>query len=191
MGLTPGSSVKEAGNHLLEVAARVAKAKRVALQAAALAWVRESKLVLSTPGKKVSLSQTGSSVIKGPTPAVTNNSGQIQFTVTDTKQETVVYKAIDESDGNTQLPQTASVAFGAGGGDNCGSTNFGNPNINAAPGFAMTPFATGFLPKNSNYGGLINGCRGASGIAVISHCAIKPPPTRTRIRPVAAMVASA
>ena len=29
----------------------------------------------------------------------------------------------------------------------------------------MTPFATGFLPKNSNYGGLINGCRGASGIA--------------------------
>ena len=127
--------------------------------------VLQDSLGRPTPGKKVSLTQNGSSVVKAPASAVTNNSGQIQFTVTNSKQETVVYKAIDESDGGLQLPTTASVAFGAGGGDNCGSTNFGDPNITAGIGYAITPFATGFLPKISNYGGLNNGCRGVSGLA--------------------------
>ena len=118
-----------------------------------------------SPGKRVNMSQTGSSVIKGPTPSVTNVSGQIQFVVTNTRQENVVYTAFDVSDGDLRVPGSASVNFSAGGSENCGSTNFGDPNITAAAGYAMTPFATGFLPKNTNFGGVNYGCRGVSGIA--------------------------
>ena len=118
-----------------------------------------------TPGKQITLSQTGSSVIKGPSPSVTNASGQIQFIVTNTKQENVIYTAFDGSDGDLRVPGSASVNFSAGGSENCGNTNFGDPNITAGAGYAMTPFATGFLPKNTNFGGVGYGCRGVSGIA--------------------------
>jgi kumamolisin len=125
----------------------------------------QDSLARPARGKTVALSQTGNSVIKGPSPSVTNASGQIQFTVTNTRQENVIYTAFDVSDGDLLIPGTASVNFSAGGGDNCGNTNFGDPNISAAPGYAMTPFATGFLPKNTNFGGVGYGCRGVSGIA--------------------------
>jgi Pro-kumamolisin, activation domain/Bacterial Ig-like domain (group 1) len=118
-----------------------------------------------TPGKRVTLSQTGSSVINGPSPSVTNASGQIQFTVTNTKQENVFYAAFDVSDGNLRVPGGTTVNFNASGGDNCGNTNMGDPNITAAPGYTLTPFATGFLPKNTAFGNIAASCRGASGIA--------------------------
>lgn len=125
----------------------------------------QDSLARPTPGKRVTLSQTGSSVIKGPSPSVTNASGQIQFIVTNTKQENVIYTAFDGSDGDLRVPGSASVNFSAGGSENCGSTNFGDPNITAGAGYAITPFATGFLPKNTNFGGVNYGCRGVSGIA--------------------------
>ncbi len=42
----------------------------------------------------------GHSVITGPCPAVTDASGQIQFTATDGVSETVVYTAVDVTDGD-------------------------------------------------------------------------------------------
>jgi len=118
-----------------------------------------------TPGKRVTLAQTGNSVISSPTPAVTGSNGQVAFTVTDTVQETVTYSATDVSDGNLPVPGSAQVTFNAGGGDNCGITNTGNPDVGAGPGYALTPFAIGFVPLNTNFGGLTDGCRGASGLA--------------------------
>lgn len=118
-----------------------------------------------TPGKFVALAQTGHSVISAPSPSVTDASGKIVFIVTDTVQETVTYTATDVSDGDLPVPGSALVTFNAGGGDNCGGSNFGDPNISAAPGYAMTPYATGFLPRNVAAGGLYSQCRGANGLA--------------------------
>jgi kumamolisin len=116
-------------------------------------------------GRVVSLQQTGNSVITPPVPNVTNASGQIAFTVTDTVQETITYTATDVGDGGLPVPGSAIVTFNASGGDNCGITNLGNPNVAAGSGYAITPFATGFVPLITNFGGLTNGCRGASGLA--------------------------
>ena len=118
-----------------------------------------------TPGKIVTLAQTGNSVISGPSSGVTDNNGEIAFTVTDTVQETITYTATDVTDGNLPVPGSAAVTFSAGGGDNCGITNLGNPDVSAGPGYAITPFAIGFVPLDTNFGGLIDGCRGASGLA--------------------------
>jgi kumamolisin len=118
-----------------------------------------------TPGKRIALSQTGNSVVSGPVPPVTNDAGQIVFTITDTVQETIVYTAIDASDGDLDVPGSAVVTFNASGGDNCGITHLDNPDVHAGPGYAIAPFATGFVPLDTNFGGLTDGCRGASGLA--------------------------
>ncbi|HEX6833276.1 MAG TPA: protease pro-enzyme activation domain-containing protein, partial [Rudaea sp.] len=122
-------------------------------------------LARPTPGKQITLAQTGHSVITGPDPAVTDANGQIQFTVTDTVQETLTFTAIDTTDADLPVPGSVTVTFGAGGGDNCGSSNFGDPNISAGDGYAITPYATGFLPKITNFGNINDGCRAASGLA--------------------------
>ena len=57
-----------------------------------------------TPGKLVNLSQTGSSVVTGPSPRVTNASGQIHFSVTDLALESVTYTAVDVTDGSLPVP---------------------------------------------------------------------------------------
>lgn len=118
-----------------------------------------------TPGKRVTLSQAGSSVINGPSPSVTNGSGQIQFTVTNTKQENVFYAAFDVTDGDLRVPGGTTVNFNASGGDNCGNTNMGDPNITAAQGYAITPFARGFVPRTTAFGNIGAACRGAGGMA--------------------------
>ncbi|MGA9421984.1 MAG: protease pro-enzyme activation domain-containing protein [Rhodanobacteraceae bacterium] len=118
-----------------------------------------------TPGKLVTLAQTGNSVISAPDPSATDSNGEIEFTVTDTVQETITYTAADFTDGDLPVPGSALVNFSFGGGDNCGITNLGNPDISAGPGYAITPFATGFVPLITNFGGLNDGCRGASGLA--------------------------
>ncbi len=118
-----------------------------------------------TPGKQVTLAAERHSVIKGDNPSLTDASGQVQFVVTDTVQESLTYTASDTTDGDVAVPGSVTVTFNAGGGDNCGSSNFGNSNITAADGFAITPYATGFLPKITNFGGINDGCRGASGLA--------------------------
>jgi hypothetical protein len=92
------------------------------------------------PGKLVTLSQgSGNSVIKSPNPAVTNSSGQIEFTATDITSETVTYSATDVTDGNLAFPGTAVVTFSGNPANACAT---GNPI--PAGGFGVNPFASGF-----------------------------------------------
>ncbi len=114
-----------------------------------------------TPGKLVMLSQgSGKSVIKGPNPAATNASGQMQFTVVDQIAETVTYSAMDITDGNLPFPTTGTVTFTGGPATGCG--NAAPP---AAPGFQVTPYATGFIAQQVFFGDVNFGCPGAYGMA--------------------------
>lgn len=110
-----------------------------------------------TPGKTITLFQGGGhSIITGPSPAVTDASGQIKFTATDNVAETVTYTAVDVTDGHLPVPGSASVTF-TGGSSSCAGTP-----VTAAPGFTVTPFATGFVAKNFFYSGVsFGGCAGA------------------------------
>ncbi len=93
-------------------------------------------------GKVVDLSQgAGHSVVTAPTPAVTNSSGQIQFTATDTTAESVTYTATDITDGALPVPGSASVTFGTGTGNPpCATAT----TITPAAGYAVSSYATGF-----------------------------------------------
>ncbi len=115
-----------------------------------------------TPGKLVTLSEgSGHSVISGPNPSITASSGSITFTVVDQVAETVIYTATDVTDGNLPFPASGTVTFINGPANECGN---GNPI--AAPGYLVTPYATGFVSQNFAYGGIaFNGCPGAFGIA--------------------------
>jgi kumamolisin len=117
-----------------------------------------------TPGKLIQISQTGgNSLITGPNPPVTDSSGEIQFTVTDTNNESVTYSATDVTDGNLPFPETAEVTFSSAPEPGCGN---GTPI--AAPGYVLTPYVTGLLAENFSYGdGQVNfgGCPGVGGIA--------------------------
>jgi len=116
-----------------------------------------------TPGKLVTLSQgLGHSVISGPNPSITDVNGQISFTAVDQVAELVTYAAIDVTDGNLPFPATAQVTFTA----SAVSNGCGNGNPIAAPGFLITPYATGFVSQNYFYGDINNtGCPGAFGVA--------------------------
>ena len=111
-----------------------------------------------SPGKTVGLSQgAGHSVLTAPSPAVTDASGQIQFTATDTVAETVTYTAVDVTDGNLPVPGSASVTF-TGGSVSCLPAP-----PTAAPGFTLTPFANGFVAQNFFFGNInFVGCPGVS-----------------------------
>ena len=113
-----------------------------------------------TPGKLINLSQNGSSVVSGPNPPVTDINGNIQFTATDVVAETVTYTAVDATDGNLPVPGSAVVTFTGSLSNSCGS---GLPP--AAPGFIVTPYATGFSAQSIYYAGVNFGCEGAVGIA--------------------------
>jgi len=110
-----------------------------------------------SPGKRIAISQGAAhSVIAAPVPPVTNASGQIQFTASDSVPETVTYTAVDVSDGELAVPGSATVVF-TGGSTSC---------VGAAPvagaGFSIAPWATGFLAKNLFFGNVNWGCPGAS-----------------------------
>lgn len=111
-----------------------------------------------TPGKLITPSQgNGHSIITGPSPAVTDASGQIQFTATDNVSETVIYTAVDVTDGNLPVPGSASVTY-TGAGSSCVTSP-----PTAAAGFALTPFANGFAAQNFFYSNVNwGGCPGAS-----------------------------
>ena len=113
-----------------------------------------------TPGKLIDLTQTGSSVISGPSPQVTDANGNIQFFGTDLVTETVTYNAVDVTDGNLAIPNSPSVTFTGSPSNSCGS---GLPP--SAPGFVVTPYATGFLPQIISTGDVNFGCIGAAGLA--------------------------
>ncbi len=121
----------------------------------------KDKLGRPSPGKLVQISQgPGHSVIKGPIPSITNASGQVQFTAVDQMAETVTYSAVDATDGNLPFPGTGTVSFTAGPANGCG--NAAPP---AAPGFQVTPYATGFIAESYSYGGINFTCAGAYGLA--------------------------
>ena len=91
-------------------------------------------------GKTVSLSQgIGHSFITGPVPAVTDSSGQVSFSITSRTTEMVTYRAFDVTDGNLEVPVTATINFvnGLGAGCPLGVAT-------AAPGYSVSSFATGF-----------------------------------------------
>jgi hypothetical protein len=123
----------------------------------------EDGLGRPSPGKQVQIVQTGNSLITGPNPPVTNSSGQIQFTVSDTNNETVTYSATDLTDGNLPFPETTEVTFSDGPESGCAN---GTPV--AASGYVVTPYVIGLQANNFSYGdGQVNfgGCPGAAGIA--------------------------
>ncbi|TMH57764.1 MAG: hypothetical protein E6H55_15020, partial [Betaproteobacteria bacterium] len=96
-----------------------------------------------TPGKLVTISQgSGHSIITAPTPAITDANGQIAFTATDNVGETVIYTAVDVTDGNLPVPGSAPVTY-TGAGSSCVTSP-----PTAAAGFALTPFANGFAAQN-------------------------------------------
>jgi kumamolisin len=111
-----------------------------------------------TPGKLIALSQGGgSSVLSGPTPPVTNASGQIQFTATNRIAEAVTYTAVDVTDGELPIPGSAVVTFSGQASVSCVGA------ITAAPGYAVTPFATGFVAENFFFSNVNwGGCPGGS-----------------------------
>ena len=118
-----------------------------------------------TPGKLIQISQgPGHSVIKGPIAAVTNTGGQIVFTAVDQVDENVTYSATDVTDGNLPFPATATVSFISGPNNGCGT-----PNPVAAPGYQVTPYATGFLEQRTSFLGIVSGCAGAFGMAFDAH----------------------
>ena len=114
------------------------------------------------PGKQITLNPSigTNSIISGPTPSVTDSSGSIQFKVADSTPETVTYTATDVTDGNLPIPGSADVLFTGTPGNGCNSAT-----LPAAPGFIATPYVTGILFENVNYGSVAWGCRGAEGIA--------------------------
>ncbi|MDS4041860.1 MAG: protease pro-enzyme activation domain-containing protein [Candidatus Competibacter sp.] len=112
-----------------------------------------------SPGKLITLSQgNGHSVITGPSPSVTDVNGQIQFVATNQFSETVIYTAVDVTDGNLPVPGSASVTFGGSATQSC----VGAPPT-AANGYTLTPFANGFFAQNFFFGNVNwGGCPGAS-----------------------------
>ena len=112
-----------------------------------------------SPGKVVTLDQgAGHSILTGPASGATDTNGQIQFTATNVFSESVVYTALDVTDGNVPVPGNATVNFGGQANSSC----VGTPPT-AATGYSLTSFSTGYLAEifffgNVNWGG----CPGAS-----------------------------
>ena len=114
-----------------------------------------------SPGKLIQINQSGgNSVISGPIPPVTNSSGVIEFTATDQNDETVTYSAVDVSDGNLPFPETGPVTY-----NNSPTSGCATATPPAAPGFLVTPYATGFFAQSYSQGGINITCGGAYGMA--------------------------
>jgi hypothetical protein len=112
-----------------------------------------------TPGKTVQLAQgSGRSVVAAPIPPVTDASGQIQFTATNLHAETVTYTAVVVTDGNVPVPGAAVVTWSGSAPTSCVTGDAPE----AAPGYAITPFATGFPARAFSYSNVNWGCAGAS-----------------------------
>ncbi len=111
-----------------------------------------------TPGKTIAISQgAGHSIIAAPTPSVTDANGQVAFTATNGVSEVVTYTAIVVTDGDVPVPGSATVDF-TGTSTSC----VGAAPV-AGPGFAVTPWATGFLAQPFNFANVNwGGCPGAS-----------------------------
>ncbi len=113
-----------------------------------------------TPGKTVLIAAAGGhAVITGPTPAVTDANGQIQFSATDQINETVTFTATDVTDNNLPVPGSATLTYSGSVTTACGA----GVAPTAASGYTVTPYITG-LPAAATtfYGGVNFGCPGAN-----------------------------
>ncbi|MEP7041680.1 MAG: protease pro-enzyme activation domain-containing protein [Dokdonella sp.] len=112
-------------------------------------------------GKQVQLVQNGHALILGDNPAATDANGEAIFSVSDQSTEVVAFSAVDLTDGSLPVPGAANVNFSDGVG--CGAVSAPV----AAPGFAISLYASGFPTQNGvNFGNItLNGCIGATGIA--------------------------
>ncbi len=112
-------------------------------------------------GKQVQLAQNGHALILGDNPAATDANGEAIFSVSDQSTEVVAFTAIDATDGDLPVPGVANVDFSDGVG--CGAVTAPI----AAPGFAISLYASGFPTQNGvNFGNItLGGCIGATGIA--------------------------
>lgn len=114
-------------------------------------------LARPTPGKLVVLSQGGGhSIVSGPNPSVTDAAGTIVFTATNTHAETVTYTAVDATDGDLDVPGSAVVDFTGQPTSTCATVVPA-----AAPGYAITPWSTGYPASAFFYSGISFGCAGA------------------------------
>jgi len=112
-------------------------------------------------GKQVQLVQNGHALVLGDNPAATDANGEAVFSVSDQTTEVVAFTAIDVSDGDLPVPGAANVNFSDGVG--CGAAAAPI----AAPGFAISLYASGFPTQNGvNFGNItLGGCIGATGMA--------------------------
>jgi len=108
-----------------------------------------------SPGKHITLSQDGRSVVVGPDPPVSDANGQVVFTATDAVEEIVTYTAVDDTDGGLPVPGTAVVTFSGSVAGSCVVPP------TAADNYTLTPFANGFVAYAFSYGNVNWGCRGA------------------------------
>ena len=112
-----------------------------------------------SPGKHVTLSQDGHSVVTGPDPPVSDANGEVVYTATDTLEETVTYTAVDDTDGGLPIPGTAVVTFSGSAAGSCVVPP------SAGDNYVLTPFANGFAAAPFFYGNVNWGCRGATDAA--------------------------
>jgi hypothetical protein len=109
--------------------------------AATITVTLKDSLNRPTPGKTVSISDGGAhAVITGPTPAVTDANGQIQFSATDQVNETVTFTAVDVSDNNLAVPGSGTVDYSGSTNTACG--------VGVAPtagtGYTISSYSSGF-----------------------------------------------
>ena len=109
-----------------------------------------------SPGKYVTLSQTGRSTVTGPDLPVTDANGEIVFTATDGIEETVTYTAVDNTDGDLPIPGSAEVTFSGSVAGSCAV-----PATPVGPDYTVTPYINGFAAYPFFYGNVNWGCRGA------------------------------
>lgn len=110
-----------------------------------------------TPGKLITLSQgSGHSIVSGPNPSVTDATGKIVFTATNTHAETVTYTAVDVTDGDLDVPGSAVVDFTGQPTSTCATVV-----PTAAAGYAITPWSSGYAASAFSYSGINFGCAGA------------------------------
>jgi hypothetical protein len=123
-----------------------------------------------TPGKAISIADAGAhAVITGPTPAVTDANGQIQFSATDQVNETVTFTAADVTDNNLPFPGSATVTYSGSTNTACG--------VGVAPvgggGYTVTPFITGLQAAYEiSVGGVAEYCTGANNPVFLSSGAV-------------------
>lgn len=109
-------------------------------------------------GKRIRLSTGGSrALVSGPSPPLTGADGRIQFVARNQVAQMVSFTAVDETDGDLQVPGAATVTFQNSTNGSCASVPA------AAAGWTVAPFATGFFAEDFFFAGINwSGCRGAS-----------------------------